>query len=285
MGNFLNNFMIGKKKYSSAVVLPIIIALVNVFILDPVTREHTTNLLSEFMPTMIALVGGVSYAIIEGINDNTKIKAGCTAGAGPVLTPIITPQVMAQVAAGNPQGEASGSAQPQLQNSAAWDMKAFDEKVKQKAPITYGVLNSSTEFNQALLSGQDAPANNIADLMAYWDYVQMKADMRFSEVWGYSFREAVDKVSEPGCPTCPTTCGSFSNLKHKALALGEKYYTSYLDYERTRQRNWDTQALAEVAARGFDWKGRLAPIYQNLYFAGEMASYLVQAASTQLSNK
>jgi hypothetical protein len=104
----------------------------------------------------------------------------------------------------------------------------------------------------------------------------MKADARFADIWGYSFVEAAEKVKEPGCPKAKTACGSFSNLRHKALALGEQFYTAYLDYERIYEKSQDVQVLARYAAQGFDWKGRLASVHQNLYFVGERASDLLR---------
>jgi homospermidine synthase len=138
------------------------------------------------------------------------------------------------------------------------------------------VLNPSTELYQALTTGQNTDCQFIDHAVEYWDYILMKADARFSDIWGYSFREAVEKVSEPGCPTYKTNCGSFSNLRHKALAMGEKYYVSYLDYDRAREKSLDVQALAQAAAKGFDWKALLPSTYQNLYFVGERAADLLK---------
>jgi len=107
----------------------------------------------------------------------------------------------------------------------------------------------------------------------------MKADARFSDVWGYSFKEAQEKVQEPGCPTHPSTCGSFSNLKHKALALGESYYTAYLDYERIRQKSLDVVSLAEYVKKGFNWKTALPVAHHTLYWLGEDAAQLLKLCS------
>lgn len=175
------------------------------------------------------------------------------------------------------QPDGSGEAQPQPAAATAptWDVLAFDKLVKEKAPLTYGVLNPSTEFYQALNEGQVTQADYIEHVEAFWDFALMKADARFNDIWGYGFAEAIEKVREPGCPKAPSTCGSFSNLKHKALALGEQFYIAYLDYDRTRQKLLDVRALMGYAARGFDWKGRLATSHQNLYFVGEMAAALL----------
>jgi len=81
MGNALNNFMVGKKKYSASVILPIIIAIINVFVTNTETANSLVELVQEFLPTIIALVGGVGYAIIEGINDNTKLKTATATAA------------------------------------------------------------------------------------------------------------------------------------------------------------------------------------------------------------
>jgi hypothetical protein len=280
MGKWLNNFMTGKKKYSASVIIPIIITIINLVISDPEQQNTLAGLVQEFMPTLIALVGGVVFTIVEGINDNTKIKNAALVQASNGLVAPAYPVTTQQTQESN---QASGnSAVPAAVAVVAapvppWDMQAFDARVKERAPITYGASNPSTELYQALAEGQASPAEHIEHIEAYWDYVVMKADARFANVWGYSFREATEKVSEPGCPTFTTSCGSFSNLKHKALAMGEKYYVSYLDYDNAMGKLQNVRVLTGmVTSRGFDWKARLAPAYRNLYYVGEMAPELLK---------
>jgi hypothetical protein len=272
MSNVLNNFMAGKKKYSASVILPIIIAIIQVMVQDQTTASTLVELAQEFLPTIIALVGGIGYTIVEGINDNARLKNSASNGAvnGSVPAQPLNTSQPAQV-----NGQQTTST---VLESAPypWDVQAFDEQVKKKAPITYGVLNESTELYQAMNSGADTRCDYIEHAVEYWDYLVMKADARFSQIWGYSFREAQEKVPEPGCPTHPSTCGSFSNLKHKALALGEAYYTAFLDYERIKQKSLDIQSLAEYVKRVFNWKTALAVYNQNLYMLGELAAQLLK---------
>lgn len=275
MSNALNNFMVGKKKISASVFIPIIVAFIQAFFGDTKNATTIIELVQEFAPTLIALVGGIGYTIVEGINDNTRIKTSSGNGstAGVLMTGVpgangITPSPIGQ----------PGITIPEI--APAWDMAAFDKKVKEKAPSTYGVSTPSTELYQALTTGQTEPCQYIEHAVAYWDYATMKADARFADVWGYSFREAAEKVSEPGCPKSPASCGSFSNLKHKALNMGEGFYTSYLDYDRISEKSRNVQVLAEYARRGFDWKGKLPTIYQSLYYVGEMASSLLVTIKT-----
>ena len=81
MNNALNNFMVGKKKYSASVILPIIIAIIQVMVTNPETQASLTGLMQEFLPTIIALVGGIAYTIMEGINDNSRLKNSTANGA------------------------------------------------------------------------------------------------------------------------------------------------------------------------------------------------------------
>ncbi len=278
MGNWLNNFMVGKKKYSASVIIPIVVTLINVFVSNPETQNTLSGLVQEFMPTLIALVGG--------INDNTKIKnsTGNQAANALVAPGYLMPaqqQASSQaVAASQPAVAASQPAVVAAAPAPAWDVQAFDARVKERAPLTYGAANPSTELYQALAEGQAAPAEHIEHVEAYWDYIVMKADARFADVWGYSFREAAERVSEPGCPAAPSTCGSFSSLKHKALSLGEKFYIAYLDYDHAMSKLQNVRVLAGiVTARGFDWKARLSTAYRTLYYAGEMAPELLKYCS------
>jgi hypothetical protein len=155
-----------------------------------------------------------------------------------------------------------------------WDAAAFDAQVKKKAAAKYGVDNASTELSAAMDIGQDTPTDYIEHVQAYWDYATMKADARFTEVWGYSYPEAELKVREPGCPNNKTTCGNWSNLKHKALSLGEGFYASYLDYERIQRKANDVNKLAALVAKGFNWREYLPWNRQTLYWTGELASEL-----------
>lgn len=280
MSNWLNNFMVGKKKYSASVILPIVIAIIQVMTADSDKAQTLIALAQEFLPTLIALVGGVSYTIMEGINDNAKIKNsnGSAVVNGLVSGQTTQPAQVTNGQAAEPAAATTVSPSVQIQTPApTWNVKAFDDKVKQKAAQTYGVLNPSTELFQALAEGQATKCDFIEHAVVFWDYALMKADARFADIWGYNFAEATEKVTEPGCPKAPTACGSFSILKHKALALGEQFYTAYLDYDRILGKSRDVQILANyVTYEGFDWKGRLASVHQNLYFVGERASDLLR---------
>jgi hypothetical protein len=81
MSNALNNFMAGKKKYSASVILPIIIAIIQIMVTNTETQASLIGLAQEFLPTLIALVGGIGYTIVEGINDNTRLKNSASNGA------------------------------------------------------------------------------------------------------------------------------------------------------------------------------------------------------------
>ena len=279
MSNALNNFMAGKKKYSASVILPIIIAIIQIMVTNTETQASLIGLAQEFLPTLIALVGGIGYTIVEGINDNTRLKNSASNGVvngslpAQALNTSQPAQVNSQQTTSDERPATSTVLEPAPQ---LWDVQAFDEQVKKKAPITYGVLNESTELYQAMNSGADTKCDYIEHAVDFWDYLTMKADARFSAIWGYSFREAQEKVQEPGCPTHQSTCGSFSNLKHKALALGEAYYTAYLDFERIRTKSLEIQSLAEYVKRGFNWKSALAVSNQNLYMLGEVAAQLLK---------
>lgn len=71
MGDFINRFMTGKKKYTGAIVIPTLVALAVSFGLDE-------SAATEVLVILVPLVGGLGYAIIEGINDNKKITPAAT---------------------------------------------------------------------------------------------------------------------------------------------------------------------------------------------------------------
>ncbi len=144
------------------------------------------------------------------------------------------------------------------------------------------MLNPSTELFTALDTGQVTQAEYFDHVVSFWDYVLMKADVRFAGQWGYNFQEALENVREPGCPTNQAGCGSFSNLKHKALALGELYYVSYLDYARIERKVSDLSMLAGHVVAGFNWRSKLPRNRQTLYWVGEMAAELLKVALSSI---
>ena len=137
--------------------------------------------------------------------------------------------------------------------------------------------NAATELFTALDTGQVTPAASYDDVVAYWDYVNMKANARFTVVWGYGFQEAFEKRNEPGCPTAKTKCGGgLNNLKHKALVLGDQYYTAYLDYARIAEKGGDVYQLSLKVKEGFDLRSKLPDNRQTLYWVGESTAELLK---------
>ena len=82
MQDFIDRFMTGKKKISAAVWIPIIVSAVTAIFGDTTTASNLIDIVQEYAPAIIALGGGVGYAIIEGINDNARIKVNGTTQAG-----------------------------------------------------------------------------------------------------------------------------------------------------------------------------------------------------------
>jgi len=187
--------------------------------------------------------------------------------AYPAAQPAPTPQPPPLPSSAPPEPPASGG---------HWDLDAFDQLVQKKAPLKYSVLNPATELFMAMDLGQVTRAEHFDHVEAYWDYIQMKADSRFNSIWGYSYAEALENVAEPGCPSKPSTCGRFSSLKHKALSLGEQYYTAFLDYSRIQRKAGDIAELSYHVQRGLNWRAMLPTNRQTLYWTGESAAELLK---------
>jgi hypothetical protein len=115
MNDFINRFMTGKKKISTAALIPIVVAGIQMIVGDPEQAETLIEMVQEFLPTIVALVGGLGYAIIEGVNDNTKIKVN--AGSGTSGTAAIKQDVVG-VTGGHPDYESQDVAGAPMESGA-----------------------------------------------------------------------------------------------------------------------------------------------------------------------
>ena len=81
IGTWINNFMVGKKKYSFAVLLPTIIGIIQSFVgtQDPQTADLLTRFVDQYGLTILTTVAGVIYATLEGVKDWQVAKVSVTA--------------------------------------------------------------------------------------------------------------------------------------------------------------------------------------------------------------
>jgi len=153
-----------------------------------------------------------------------------------------------------------------------FDILGFQDAVVKRAKDTYGKDNYSNQYHSAIDLGMSTRCSHIEQALDYWTYLVGLSDKAFTQTWGYDYASALANVGAPGCPNCKDGCGGYNDLKTKAGFLGAEFYGAYLDYNRSR----DTLAeLAEVNARGIDWRNKLYPQHYTLYHLGELAKYMI----------
>ncbi len=69
----VNDALSGKKKLIASVGLPIAVGLIQAFVQDPEQAKSLIELVNQYFPTIIALIGGIGFTVVEGINDQKKI--------------------------------------------------------------------------------------------------------------------------------------------------------------------------------------------------------------------
>lgn len=157
-------------------------------------------------------------------------------------------------------------------------VSAFHHEVMLEVEPRYGEVNPATIAYEARDKGMVTKCDHISWAQDYWSYLVSLYRDAFSHIWGYSYEEAREKVADPGCPccsTCPEGCGGHTNLESKARHLGMGYYAILLEVKRFLRKQQD---LDELAQAPIDWKAKLGPQHQTLYYLGALASEILKYA-------
>jgi len=73
-GEKINKFMSGKKKITASLIIPILIAIINTFVSDPETAETLRELVTMYIPTLVAIIAGWFYTANEAAVDKERAK-------------------------------------------------------------------------------------------------------------------------------------------------------------------------------------------------------------------
>lgn len=204
----INNFLAGKKKYS-AFLLPILVAIVQAFQLDPETSKQ----IMDYLPTITALLSGIAFIIVEGINDQAKIvgsaaTATAQASNGIAATTTTAPPIENSVAAQKQaatQSTASASDQAKPaddpRTAISFNAEEFDAKVEDRAKQSYLEANDITRYFAAADLGNTARWASLYHQLAYQDYMVAKAMKAFQAKFGYPYAEADKHLADDNkCP-------------------------------------------------------------------------------------
>jgi hypothetical protein len=158
-----------------------------------------------------------------------------------------------------------------LEPVAPLDVAAFHEAVLKDVGPSYTEVNPCTIFYEARDKGLVTTVEHVSQAVDYWNYLVGLSQEAFSYIWGCSLEDAIQHANETGCPNCPT-CSSGTDIDSKARHAGMAYYAVLLDVRHTLKKRDDVYQLAHS---GIDWKAKLAPQHQTLYYLGELAEEIV----------
>jgi len=256
MQDWLDKFMVGKKKYSASVVLPIIIAVINVIVANPETAQNLTGLVQEFVPTLIAFFGGIAYTIIEGLRDRELAKGKTTLGSTEALSAVVPPSAVSAVSQLQPSAQAAPAAPPAVPVVEAppepLDIKAFHERVLADVESRYKETNPATIFYEACDKGSKTKCEHISHAQDYYDYLVSLAYAAEAYVKEQTQQET---AAAGGCK-----------------GLVDPEYAKMLQDLNTTIRNRDY--VYALARTNIDWKTAL-DINATLYNVGVWAQHLI----------
>jgi len=259
MQDWLDRFMVGKKKYSASVILPIIIAVINTFVADPKAAESLTSLVQEFAPTLIALFGGITYTIIEGMRDKELAKQMPTAIA-PSPPSIVLPPVMVSGVSQSPPSIVAPS--------EPFNPTEFSNDLDDRARRTYLEVNAITRFFAARDKGLQTPCADIQQAVDYTGYLLDLAHKAFEEKFGFSFMESDQHLADD--KTCP-----YYSLDNMARQKGIDFWNMLLQLRKVMV---DYASVCRLQDSGLDFKASLPQNYQTLYYVMTLSAEMLETA-------
>jgi hypothetical protein len=223
--DWLSRFMTGKKKYSAAIIIPIVVAIINMLatagFVSTETAEGLGSLATEFLPTLVALFGGIAYTVVEGINDNTRAKNSTVAVTAGQTVPS-APENTSQPALMQPQ-------EVKTEISMPFDRESFMNMVEENVVKDFGVRNACTLYYEARrVLREYVRFNNNQALKDCWKFIGTLASNAFAEIWKQSYDNALIHLNDD------STC-TYPNLEYKAIQEGMAHYAILQEYKEVQE--------------------------------------------------
>jgi hypothetical protein len=223
--DWLSRFMTGKKKYSAAIIIPIVVAIINMLatagFVSTETAEGLGSLVTDFFPTLVALFGGIAYTVVEGINDNTRAKNSTVVAATGQTVPAATENT-SQPALMQPQEAKTEIALP-------FDKESFMGIVEENVVKDFGVRNACTIYYEARrVLREYVRFNNNQALKDCWTFIGNLVDKAFEEIWRQSYDDALIHLNDD------STC-TYPNLEYKAIQQGMAHYAILQEYREVQE--------------------------------------------------
>jgi hypothetical protein len=223
--DWLSRFMTGKKKYSAAIIIPIVVAIINMLatagFVSTETAEGLGSLVTEFLPTFVALFGGIAYTVVEGINDNTRAKNNAVTA--------VTGQTVLAAAENSSQPALMQPQDTKSEISVPFDKESFMNMVEEKVVRDFGVRNACTLYYEARrVLREYVRFNNNQALKDCWAFMGNLVEKAFEEIWRQSYDDALIHLNDD------STC-TYPNLEYKAIQEGMAHYAILQEYKEVQE--------------------------------------------------
>jgi hypothetical protein len=223
--DWLSRFMTGKKKYSAAIIIPIVVAIINMLatagFVSTETAEGLGSLVTEFLPTLVAIFGGIAYTVVEGINDNTRAKNNAVIAVAGQTVPAAAENT-SQPALMQPQDIKS-------EISVPFDKESFMNMVEESVVKDFGVRNACTLYYEARrVLREYVRFNNNQALKDCWAFIGNLVNKAFEEIWRQSYDDALIHLNDNSSCTYP-------NLEYKAIQEGMAHYAILQEYKEVQE--------------------------------------------------
>jgi hypothetical protein len=236
------NFLDGKKKYS-AFIITILATLIPLFVQDPEAQKTVM----DFVPTVAALIAGVIYIITQGNIDKAKEQTRVANGQSATVA---AAQATATQAAKVSEIVTAAIQTAQVENTTPLDLKLFHERVLNDVAAHYKEVNPATVFYEARDKGSVTTAQNMQQVVDYWDYLVSLA---------YPMTEYVKEQTEKAAT------GPCKGVAAPELIAAQHDLSNILKFK---------DSVALLAKTTVDWRKRMGN-NDTLYLVGVYASQLL----------
>lgn len=228
MGDRINKFLAGKKKYS-VFIATFLTAVVTTFVGDPQRAAE----LQEFVPLLAMLVSGVAYLVVEGWNDIRRAEAEQA-----YYTMLSTKP---QVAQAEPAAQPAPVPQPFDEAEFIRGLHtAAGELAKKAFPEAPRALTSLYRAAEQL--GQQTECTDIRQALAYWRYLQGLAEDAWKEL-------EFNNKDPNGCKLHPPDLYEFRATCRRATATLEELENAVragFDWRQCKSTTQGTPTLYSV---------------------------------------
>jgi len=262
----MKNFVSGKKKLTMFLVAAAT-AAVNAFVADPSQAETITQLVAQYLPTLIVFAGS-----IFGVNRETKVDVEREKTRQLDLSLTKSKEAANGASVKQKVEELADEVAPIAEAyHDPFDAEEFagveERKLKNRAAQTYLQLSPITLFFAAQDKGKVTRCKHIDQALSYWDYLHTKGMDAFEHMYGFPHAEADEHLADDN-DSCP-----YYSVENMARQKGIHYWNMLLNVRWVLKKQAELEKLAET---DINWKSKLDRPTQTLFGLGQLASELIK---------